>query len=287
MTDTNISTLGTDCVSAIGAGTLPLLTKVNLPDGTIPVAKLVAAQHVIHVAFNATNLSYVLPQRCIGAWIRPGAGGGAGGGGGGVPTVGNHQAGGGGSSGRAGGSCIMQYVPLAIAAGTTVAVTVGAGGTGGAGGNGGTAGGDGVDGGNGNNGTPSKIEVGGNVIVEAQANGPGAQNGHGGKGTTNDGAAGAAAAQANVNWPFTSRIAAVTPGSAGSGGTGGNVGGNGGGTVVPQPIFTGATTYIANVTAATGGTATGGGSGGGAGGGGGSSSPGDEFASALGIAIPP
>lgn len=288
MVDVNISTLGTDCVSAIADGTLPLLTKVNLPNGTIPIAKFVTGQQVIHVAFTASNPSYVLPHKCIGVWIRPGAGGGAGGCGGGAAGLGNTTAAGGGAGGRAGGSCVLQYAPVAIAAGVTIAVTIGAGGTAGTSGAGAVAGsGNGAIGGAGGLGGVTKIEISGVSIIEAQpAVAPGAQPGGSGRGTTSAGVAGSAAPLVTNNWPFGAKITSITPGLAGAGGTGSAAGGAGTATVTPVSNLFGTANYIADVAASSGGAAGGTGSGGGGGGPGGSSTPGDEHPSVIG-SLPP
>lgn len=275
MADTNISTHGADCVSAISDGTLPL-AKVNLPNATIPVAKLVQAQHVLHVAFNSSNLSYVLPRNCIGAWMRPGAQGGAGGGAGG-PSASNN-AGGGGGAGRAGGSCCLTYVPLAIPSGTTVAVTVGTGGTGGSGGISGGAGA-----GTGGLGTSSKIEVGGNTIVEAPAMPTPPNGGNFASAAT---AAGAGSAVTN-NWPFGLRAIANVPSAGGNGGSGVQNGFVGSIATAATPVFYGATLYVADVAASLAGTLAGTKGGGGGGGSGASATPGDEIVTALGLPIPP
>lgn len=245
-------------------------------DVTIAAAAAPGAPTAVNqVGFTATNASYTVPAgfKVIGAWVRPGAGGGQGGdgGGGGGPLANGNFGGTGGGGGAAGSSASLQYAPITALAGHVLNIQIGAGGAGGAGfaGRGPGLFSANTPGANGTQGDPTSITntTTATLLVRAYNENTSGVNNFGSK-----------------NWPEED-----SGQDGGTGGTGGNgiAGGNTSTITAPKSKkFGAASGYVANSTGGTGGALSGSRGGGGAGGPGSSALPGDEFLSALAIAVP-
>lgn len=238
----------------------------------------------------AGTFTYIVPQgyRVKGAWLASGAGGGGAGGGGGGGASGATTAGGGGGGGGSGGSCIINYVPLSVAAGTSLDVVVGAAGVGAvSAGAGGAATANGTTGTTGAAGGTSSISITAGALQVSAVGGAGGLLGGLGQGS-GAGGSGGAQGQAGTRGANTYGNSTQTGGLGGAASQGGNFGvASTAPTLVPSAQFGLATApYATAGSGAAAGTTDGTRTGGGGGGVGGISSPGWGFV--IGShAIPP